>query len=463
MHWEFANYPSVWRARTLARQAGLSGEPATHVLYGLLRLAEESDQVCELSSDQVLEYLRRLPARNFISAKLPEVTYLPGFLESLGRPWIRLFEHGNLGWRMCLAVGIEPNMVLSLNQQAESWALRRYSSQIEPTFWVSDLAVLVDLLVDGALVPVFGERAAAALEWLENEQSDLGLHALAPGNPAPEPPLTDLLAILARTPTVSEVFWYCGRSAPQYLENPGHRERILTASRNPVFVPGRSAASAAGHREIHPIHQFLAGLSEPRYQADFGPISRTVRDYLQEIPIGFGGRQFSKAALDLLRWLAELCLGLNIAPSPIHVTWAAFKNPDQLLRRALDRLDVARFESTLEAELFGRLPEQQMEVDGLRLGASGVEMGPLSKLEQSQWLTEQGSIVTLDESGRINEIQGRRLGSAGRTLLDRGSRPSEFERLLGLGRTNRWTPVYGGVWLKVETDQGILESVGLAL
>ncbi len=459
MNWEFANYPSVWRARALAREAGLSGEPATHVLYGLLRLAEERGLACELSSEQALESVRARPARNFEDLRLPQVGYSEAQFRS-GREWLRLFERGELGWQLCLEVGVDPLDVLRL-AQADRSPLSLLGFHFSPRFWTSDWEVLQQLLEHGPLHNIFGARVGRAIDWLERNRPQSDRQASRPANPAPEPPLVDLIAILARLSTVVQIFWMHGLAAPVYREDSVGR---LSVHGRMSPQPGREAAAAAGHWEIHPIHQFLSGLRDPRYQLDFAPVRRAVEAFLSEIPPHTrAGLRFTPGAQAVLSKLADFCCVLNVDASPLHVSWAAFRSPDALLEKALEAVDRARLETDLEREIFGILPDAHLSVEGVHLGQPADQLGPLRQVGPHEWLTQAGAQICLSEAGRVREIQGRRLSCAGQTLLDRDSRPSEFERLLGLGRTNRWTPVYGGAMLKVEIDQGTLESVALAL
>lgn len=456
MRWEFGKYPSIIRARNLAVAAGLSGQSAPEVLFGLIQIAEKEELAeSQLASHQVLTYLRQLPARTAVVEELPGVSYL--WPPSLGRPWLALFHSGGVGWRLCRALGLDPDQVY---QQLEN------SLGGQQVYWASDWKLLQELVADleHPLCQAFWGRTKEALDWLEKDRPLDDRNALVPTRSAsaPEPALADLIAVLARLPSVAQVYWFYGLMPPvyeQHSERAGRLQSLL-----PTLLPGRLAAGDVAHAVIHPIHQFLSGLREPRHQLDFAYARTAVGSFLSELPSSprhSDRPRMADEAVLVLQKLAVLCSNLNVDPTPLHLTWAALKAPEPLLERALGTIDRDRLEMDLERELFGTLPDARLSIDGLDLGMKAEQLGPLQQLGPNHWKTQSGTHVHLDEQGKVTELQGQRLHCGPTTLIHPEIRPGELERLLGLGRLNRWTPIYGGL-LKVDSDQGIVESVSMA-
>lgn len=456
MQWSFWDYPTVRRAEQIAREAGLEARTARHALYGLLFIAEREGLAdSQLTSAEVLEYLRGTLPREEEHDPAPFID-LP---RETNRAWLQVFQPGQLGWRMLRETGLDPGKALAELE----------NSQADFSSWWSDDWTLLNEMFSHHFSPLMlvlrTEEASGyevvlrMLDWLdENRPQAPRTEPLV--RPAPEPLLKDLIALLARMSSVALIYWAHGLLPPVYQG----KLSIFSKFRGSPLIenPGGRLASESGHTVVFPIHQFLTGLREPRFQLDLAYASQPVRAFLAEVPDypRAANVWLSDAALLVLQGLSSFCTSLGVEPGPLHLTWAALKTPDDLLRRALEQVDLDRLEMDLERELFGQLPDGPLAVDGVSLGAPVASLGPLRSQGESSWISERGALLTVCSEGKVTSILGRTLAYGSQALLGPEARPGEAERLLGLGRQNRWTPIYGGM-LRVTTDQGVVESIGL--
>lgn len=456
MNWEFEDYPSVRRGRSLAHEAGLTEFSARNVLYGLLRIAEEDGlDDSQLTSQQVLEFLGKTLPRQAHYDPLPRVDY-PAQSLPFTRDWLSLFEPHGLGWKMWEAVGIDAT---------EALKVLRLSPTVSPAAWTNDAPFLAQLLFNHKH-PVHDLAHKLAVsrkiyDWLER-QGWWSTSTASPVRPAPEPVLKELIAMLGRLSSVAQIYWSFGLTPPRYEGSlvvtwaiyDGHWQG----------TPGASVASGSAHPIVYPIHQFLAGLRESRCQLDFAYANRHVAEFLEQVPEKmehFLAPWPSDAALVVMQELSKLCSSLNLKPSPLHLAWAALRTPDELLRRALVGVDQDRLLADLEREIFGTLPDAPLALDGVQLGAAAAELGPLYQLNGANWRTQNGTAITLDSQGLVVNIRGEVLTCRGVPMMDMQTHPFDAERLLGQGRLEQSAPVFGG-WLTVKTHQGGIESIELS-
>ncbi len=455
MNWEFADYPLVRRARALAEQVGLTEFSARNVLYGLLRIAEEEGLAdSQLTSRQVLDFLGNALPRQAHYDPLPSVEYSAQSLP-FTRDWLSLFEPHNLGWKMWEEVGVDA---------AEALKALRLSPTVSQAAWTTDAFFLAQLLFNPRH-PVYDLAQKLGVtnkiyNWLERQEAWRSRQC-APARQAPEPALDELIAMLSRLTSVAQIYWSSNLIPPRY-----EGSLVLTWA---IYdghwqgTPGASVASGAAQPVVYPIHQFLAGLRESRCVLDFAHVTRQVSKFLDRVPEKMENLIApwpSDAALLVLQELSKLCNCLNLKPSPLHLAWAALKAPDPLLQRALEGVDQDRLLADLEREIFGTLPDAALALDGIQLGAAAAELGPLRQLFGGEWRTQNGTTITLDSQGLVSKIRGQFLTCQGVPKLDLQTHPFDAERLLGQGRLEQSTPVFGG-WLTVMTDQGGIESIEL--
>lgn len=452
MNWNFRYYPSVLRAFEIAEEGGLKERTARNALYGLLRIAEDEGLAdTQLSSEQVLQFLNRALPRKEHFDPLPQVEYPNSKDPGQVSAWLDLFEPVGLGWKMWRAVGVEPGQAL--------FELRR--SQAPPiSWWASDAQLLMEL-VSQVLHPV-GRMAMhhrvsnQIFQWLQPLLDEPKF----PARSAPEPPLSELIALLGRLSSIALIYWAYGLTPPVYR---GRLTMKLQLSTGWAILPGGAYASQAEHSVVYPIHQLLAGLSESRFQLDFAYARRALERHLEQLNFprnGLDAPWASDEALPVLQKYSEICSLLRVEPAPIHLALAALQEPDPFLTRALADVETERLRVDLERVIFGRLPDASLAIDGRYLDSRPEDLGPLRQISSQGWQTESGSVVELDDFGRIGYLGGATLTSQGIPLLNLSSRPHQAEELLGFGRLERWTPVFGAE-LRVKTHQGSVQSISL--
>lgn len=444
---EWLDNPILQRAWELAEELDPPVISAFHLLYGLLKIAEDAGvRSGPFSSSRVLHHIQNAPESDFQPVEIPPKWARRDPRE--GTRWSRLFWPGEPGWLMCRGLMVDPE---DFHQAIE--ALPEQGGRLE---WMSDWRLLETLLQspEHPVAIFLAERYVdlpSALEWVRNNRRLYSRFAAV--TPA-EVDLTDLIAHFAGLPQLSVLHWETReppRAPRPALRFIGHFADAL-----------RVCVSECGHRTVYPIHQFLTGLRQPKHQLDYAFARRPVQEFLAEVRGGWESG-VSAEAQHVLDVLSEICQSLNVDAHPLHLTWAAMRAPDELLERALRRIDCDRLLTALEGELLGQLPDTPLKVDGILLRTPGAELGPLHAASpRGRWRTEGGTLVRLDADGLVTGLKGRCLSSRGETLLDDRCGYHRAEQLVGLARPNRWIPVLGGN-LCINTGQGGVESVELSL
>jgi len=222
-----------------------------------------------------------------------------------------------------------------------------------------------------------------------------------------------LFSQLVQHPDVIQLYWWQGQFAP-----PSDEEQAAAA--NPFWrCPGGTQALLYGHEEIRPLHQFLEGLSEARYQSRFAPLRKEIFKQAQRrepLFLAWSELRMSEEAAEVLRELVMGCLHWNAEPTPVHLGLSALSHVEPFLQTFMAREQLDQLRTELEEEVLGSLP-------------------------RSRW-----------------QLEGRSLTRGGELLLGPESRYHEAEKLLGRGRVGRWLEGEFGR-LRVTFDQSVLESI----
>lgn len=222
-----------------------------------------------------------------------------------------------------------------------------------------------------------------------------------------------LFSQLVQHPDIIQLYWWQGQFAP-----PSDGEQAAAA--NPFWrCPGGTQALLYGHEVIRPLHQFLEGISEARYQSNFAPLRKQIFKQAQRrepLFLAWSELSMSEEATEVLRELVMSCLHWNAEPTPVHLGLSALSHVEPFLQTFLSEETVNQLRSDLEEEVLGRLPRSRWQLDGLSLTRGG------------------------------------------ELLLGPESRYHEAERLLGRGRVGRWLEGEFGR-LRVTFDQSVLESI----
>jgi hypothetical protein len=230
---------------------------------------------------------------------------------------------------------------------------------------------------------------------------------------------------LVQVPEVVQLYWWQGQLAP----SPGGD---LAAAANPFWrCPGGTQALLYGHTRIEPLHQFLEGISEARYQSSFSALRKQIFKSAQRrepLFLRWAELEQSPQAAEVLRELVVGCLHWNAEPTPIHLSLTALSHIATFLEGFLGRAEIEALRTDLEEEVLGRLP-------------------------RSRWLLD-GQTPDDDHPQRT----GRALTRGEELLLGPESRYDEAEKLLGRGRVGRWLEGDFGR-LKVTFDQSVLETI----
>lgn len=230
--------------------------------------------------------------------------------------------------------------------------------------------------------------------------------------PLPET-VEQVFSQLVQHPDVIQLYWWQGQFAP-----PPDGEQAAAA--NPFWrCPGGTHALLYGHEQIQPLHQFLEGLSEARYQSRFAPLRKQIFKQAQRrepLFLAWSQLHMSEQAAEVLRELVVGCLHWNAEPTPVHLALSALSHLEPFLQTFRSKEELDQLRADLEEEVLGRLPRSPWQLEGL-------------------CLTRKGE-----------------------PLLGPESRYDEAERLLGRGRVGRWLEGEFGR-LRVTFDQSVLESI----
>jgi len=231
--------------------------------------------------------------------------------------------------------------------------------------------------------------------------------------------------LLVQHPEVVQLYWWQGQFAP----TPGGEQ---AAAANPFWrCPGGTHALLYGQSEVSPLHQFLEGLSEARYQSSFAALRKQIFKHAERrepLFLRWSELVQSEQAAQVLCELVVGCLHWNAEPAPIHLSLTALSHVRPFLETFLSPSELEGLRTELEEEVLGRLPRSRWLVDGLSPSASN----PI--------------------------VAGRRLTRGDKLLLGPESRYDEAEKLLGRGRVGRWLEGDFGR-LRVTFDQSVLESI----
>lgn len=451
---EWLESPILQRAWELAEELEPPVITSVHLLYGLLKIAEDAGvRSGPFSSARVLYHLQNLSESEMQAVELPQKWAHSLWKSSCGR-WAGLFFPGEPGWLMCRALQVDPS---DFHQ-----AIDELPDQAGRVEWMSDWKLLESILVspEHPVAKFLADRfidLAAALQWLkDNRRLYSRFAAVTPG----EVDLLELINYFASLPEAESLHLQGWRRVAQPISEFSSRlvARMvdLYGFRDALGI----CVKEAGHQTVHPIHQYLTGLRQARFQLDYAFARRPVEKYLKEVVSS--SEVLTEGATQVLERLTGFCQALNVEPQALHLTWAAVSVPDELLQRALREVDCERLMVAIEKDLLGQLPDAPLEVDGIALQGPGAELGPLQRVSQRGWRTQGGTTVELDDQGLVVALKGARLTSRGQGLMDNQSGYHRAEELLGLGRPNRWIPVLGAM-LKVTTGQGGVETVELKL
>jgi len=222
-----------------------------------------------------------------------------------------------------------------------------------------------------------------------------------------------LFSQLVQHPDVIQLYWWQGQFAPQ-------PDTEQAAAANPFWrCPGGTHALLYGHEEIRPLHQFLEGLGEARYQSRFAPLRKQIFKQARRrepLFLAWSELRLSEQAAEVLRELVVGCLHWNAEPTPVHLALSALSHLEPFLQTFMGKEQLDQLQCDLEEEVLGRLPRSRWQLEGLSL-------------------TRRGEL-----------------------LLGPESRYHEAERLLGRGRVGRWLEGEFGR-LRVTFDQSVLESI----
>ena len=236
---------------------------------------------------------------------------------------------------------------------------------------------------------------------------------------------TQAFAQLVQHPEVVQLYWWQGRFAP----SPGGDQ---AAAANPFWrCPGGTQALLYGHQRIDPLHQFLEGLGEARYQSSFASLRKQIFKHAERrepLFLRWAELEQSSQAADVLREVVLSCLHWNAEPAPIHLSLTALSPITPFLAGFLNPNELEVLRTELEEEVLGRIPRARWELDG----RSPDETHP--------------------------HLLGRHLTRGEELLLGPESRYEEAEKLLGRGRVGRWLEGDFGR-LKVTFDQSVLETI----
>lgn len=230
---------------------------------------------------------------------------------------------------------------------------------------------------------------------------------------------------LVQHPEVVQLYWWQGQFAP----SPGGEQ---AAAANPFWrCPGGTQALLYGHRRIEPLHQFLEGLSEARYQSGFATLRKQIFKHAERrepLFLRWAELEQGAQAAEVLREVVISCLHWNAEPSPIHLSLTALSHVQPFLEGFLSLEELESLRIDLEEEVLGRLPRSRWELDG-----------------------------GFPDAAHPRRV-GRRLTRGEELLLGPESRYDEAEKLLGRGRVGRWLEGDFGR-LKVTFDQSVLETI----
>lgn len=230
---------------------------------------------------------------------------------------------------------------------------------------------------------------------------------------------------LVQHPEVVQFYWWQGQFAPT-------SEGEQAAAANPFWrCPGGTQALLYGHSEVRPLHQFVEGLSEARYQSTFAELRKQIfkqAERREPLFLRWSELSQSAAAAEVLRELVVGCLHWGAEPTPIHLSLTAFSHVSPFLEGFLEAGDLERLRTELEEEVLGRLPRSRWLLDG----------------------------AAPDDANPVR--LGRRLTRGDELLLGPESRHDEAERLMGRGRLGHWLEGEFGR-LKVTFDQSVLETI----
>lgn len=225
---------------------------------------------------------------------------------------------------------------------------------------------------------------------------------------------TQAFSLLVQHPEVVQLYWWQGRFAPS-------PEGELAAAANPFWrCPGGTQALLYGHQRIDPLHQFLEGISEARYQSSFATLRMQIfkqAERREPLFLRWAELEQSVEAADVLREVVISCLHWNAEPTPVHLSLTALSHIHPFLESFLSLEQLESLRTELEEEVLGRLPRSRWKLDGPRTLRRGEEL-----------------------------------------LLGPESRYDEAEKLLGRGRVGRWLEGDFGR-LKVTFDQSVLETI----
>ena len=253
------------------------------------------------------------------------------------------------------------------------------------------------------------------------------LQAQSEGQPAFALPgtATEAFNQLVQHSEVVQLYWWQGQFAPL----PGGDQ---AAAGNPFWrCPGGTQALLYGHAEVRPLHQFLEGLSEARYQSHFAALRKQIfkqAERREPLFLRWSELTQSSQAIEVLREVVVGCLHWNAEPTPIHLSLTALSHVSEFLQGFLTQAELDGLRSELEEEVLGRLPRSQWQLDGR---------------------------APDDANPRL---VGRTLKRAEELLLGPESRYDDAEKLLGRGRVGRWLEGDFGR-LKVSFDQSVLETI----
>ena len=248
-----------------------------------------------------------------------------------------------------------------------------------------------------------------------------------------------LVAHLAHYPAIVPIFWSQGLLPPNFIE-PG---------------PGVRLARRYGHVQVEPLHILVEGLKTPCVLADYADVRRACEERLNARPTvtGPGVPTYSPEAWKVLNLAGVSCLVMGHSGTPLQLALEALRRFDKEIMGAVggDERDADEIEQELSRLVWGRLIGGPWSVDGLTLGQPTVQLGELSRGSGGRFLTASGTSVWFDSEDRVTALEGTTLADSRRRLFGPSSRLQDAERLVGIGRTNRWAR-FDDTFLRLSVD-----------
>lgn len=400
---------SLRAARLAARELGHPELGPLHLLFALLTFQPEL--LPEIEPASVWKLLERMPDGGNLEVCHPIMVW-PRVTEK--HLLLAAFEQGAPGAIMLRALGSSPELLLLLVRSNSRSNQPPVTSWLEPqlpdppdcpTEWayLTWLVSHPDSLGSRTLEELGLSRLAVA-SWVARERPDKESFSSNYGS---------------RTRHWAELLDPEKIQTSHLLESIQASEELVSlfwARGVPRSWPGAALARELCHVSVEPLHLFLAGLNQPRFQLPFYQLRQECRRVLESWPtrgqVEKDETHWSEAARLILSEAGQLALSYSLLPHPLMVSLCALTFEDPEIARAVpDPGPLLREFKTL---LWGELPEGVLQVDG---------------------------------------VQGQRLTCDGRVLLDESARLCEIERLVGIARVNRWIRRPEG-WLRINMHCG---------